>query len=380
MSENKQLNEAKERLKDLIRGETLSDRYVSDIDMVLNRVINLEEAIKTHRSQKADDRCIEDDDRLYAVLGDGIACDRRVGNKAEMLKNCERFIANRCEAGTWKSYAELESKVEDLKRELADTTMLSDRAQACYKELGNGLKKILGLTNWPNFHKMYGPGSFVSAIVMYVADEFKTLRSQVELCQAYGDMLQAICKVADAAPNDIAGIKGETALEAVERLKQEKVAAEERILMAGGYHQRTQEEVDIEATLNEIPEGDRDPIDHAIAYLLKLVDTGRNRLHEVECKNEEMSKKLFDNAMRMAFQIKCSKCHRQADGDEVDFIYAMTCVHNICNNCIGGKEKGTIAGVGKCAIDGCNGISNAEAIRREHDAKRNSTGPSKTNT
>jgi hypothetical protein len=74
----------------------------------------LEEAIKEHRSQKADDRCIEDDDRLYASLGDGIKCDRSVGSKEEMLKNCERFIENRCVGGTWPTYAELERRVKEL--------------------------------------------------------------------------------------------------------------------------------------------------------------------------------------------------------------------------------------------------------------------------
>lgn len=64
-------------------------------------------AIRKHRSQKADDRCIEDDDKLYEALGDGIKCDRRVGNKDEMLKNCKRFIDNRCEEGYWPTYQQL---------------------------------------------------------------------------------------------------------------------------------------------------------------------------------------------------------------------------------------------------------------------------------
>ncbi|RJQ25729.1 hypothetical protein C4577_05025 [Candidatus Parcubacteria bacterium] len=72
----------------------------------------LRNAIITHRSQKADDRCIEDDDKLYEALGDGIKCDRRVGSKKEMLHNCDRFIENRCEEGGWPTYAELEEKIK----------------------------------------------------------------------------------------------------------------------------------------------------------------------------------------------------------------------------------------------------------------------------
>lgn len=84
------------------------------------RVFQLEEAIRIHRSQKADDRCIEDDDRLYAVLGDGIKCDRQVGCKEDMLRNCQRFIENRCEGGEWPSYAELEEKLSKVVQFIKD--------------------------------------------------------------------------------------------------------------------------------------------------------------------------------------------------------------------------------------------------------------------
>lgn len=94
----------------------------------LRQAEEMRKAIIAHRSQKADDRCIEDDDRLYEVLGDGIKCDRRVGSHQEMLANCRRFIENRCERGGWKSYVELEADLaaareerERLKAELDDT-------------------------------------------------------------------------------------------------------------------------------------------------------------------------------------------------------------------------------------------------------------------
>lgn len=82
----------------------------------LNDVERLRNAIITHRSQKADDRCIEDDDQLYAALGDGVKCDRRVGDKDAMLANCARFISQRCEGGGWPSYRELEEKNEKAKK------------------------------------------------------------------------------------------------------------------------------------------------------------------------------------------------------------------------------------------------------------------------
>lgn len=85
-----------------------------EVPELRKRVAVLEQAIRDHRSQKADDRCIEDDDRLYEALGDGVPCDRRVGDKDAMLDNCRRFIERRCEGGGWPSYAELAEENERL--------------------------------------------------------------------------------------------------------------------------------------------------------------------------------------------------------------------------------------------------------------------------
>ena len=78
----------------------------------------LRDAIAAHHAQKADDRCVEDDDQLYAAAGLP-PCDRRVGDKAAMLENCKRFIERRCEAGGWPSYAELEAEVIALRAQVA---------------------------------------------------------------------------------------------------------------------------------------------------------------------------------------------------------------------------------------------------------------------
>jgi len=91
-----------------------------ELERLANRVKVLEDAIRTHRSQLADDRCIEDDDQLYEALGDRVKCDRRVGSKEEMLRNCARFIENLCEEGHWSSY-------ENLRCDLRDTV---DRLEA----------------------------------------------------------------------------------------------------------------------------------------------------------------------------------------------------------------------------------------------------------
>lgn len=97
------------------------DKTIDDMEKELfvlrDKVTKLDRAIAEHHAQKADDRCIEDDDRLYAAAGLP-PCDRRVGDKAAMLANCARFIDKRCEGGGWPSYAELEAEIERLRAEL----------------------------------------------------------------------------------------------------------------------------------------------------------------------------------------------------------------------------------------------------------------------
>ena len=88
-----------ELMEDLRERHVIPGSVRDKILHIFKYLDSLREAIETHRSQKADDRCIEDDDRLYEALGDGIKCDRRVGSKEEMLHNCSRFIERRCEGG-----------------------------------------------------------------------------------------------------------------------------------------------------------------------------------------------------------------------------------------------------------------------------------------
>lgn len=90
-------------------------RVLEDMEQLIRERDRLKAAIVTHRNQKADDRCVADDDRLYEALGDNVRCDRRVGDKAAMLANCARFIDRRCEGGGWPSYAELEAERDRFK-------------------------------------------------------------------------------------------------------------------------------------------------------------------------------------------------------------------------------------------------------------------------
>lgn len=81
------------------------------------------DAIREHHDQKADDRCIEDDTKLYAVAGLEPA-DHHVGDPEAMLANCARFIKNRCQAGKWPNYVDLERQLAE-----ANASLITVRGQ-----------------------------------------------------------------------------------------------------------------------------------------------------------------------------------------------------------------------------------------------------------
>ena len=89
---------------------------------------DLKAAISEHHRQKADDRCWMDDLPLYAAA-QLPPPDIRVGDKAAMRRNCDRFIDRRCEDGGWPTYAELEAA-------LADALARAVRAESLLSQLG----------------------------------------------------------------------------------------------------------------------------------------------------------------------------------------------------------------------------------------------------
>ena len=87
----------------------------------------LKAAIIAHRSAVFDDRCQFDDDVLYEAVGDGVKCNREVGNKFEMLKNCIRFVDVRCEGGGWLTYVQIKEQRDKLLAAVGDLVDASAR-------------------------------------------------------------------------------------------------------------------------------------------------------------------------------------------------------------------------------------------------------------
>jgi hypothetical protein len=78
----------------------------------------------------------------------------------------------------------------------------------------------------------------------------------------------------------------------INELREQLAAAENRISLAGGYHERTSREIAIDDWLCHNPSHIPGPTQSDIRYLLDLVDAGRNRVHEEISKREAAEAEL----------------------------------------------------------------------------------------
>ena len=149
-------------------GTKLSGECIEESELI-RRYVLLRDAVRKHRSQKADDRCIDDDKAIYAALEDGIEADFHVGDKTEMLLNCARFIEKRCLGGKWPNYADLESVVQGLLELNRENNPFTSIAVANLQERARHLyeKASQELTNWASDNSKYGPTPRVTVAKSY---------------------------------------------------------------------------------------------------------------------------------------------------------------------------------------------------------------------
>jgi len=149
---------AEARVKELTEENKRLDKTICELEMDLDaarkrchyaemRVKELETAIRTHWEQKADDRCWEDDSKLYSVVPLPETTARCIGDPEVMLENCKRFIKQRmCAGGPWKSYAELEAENAKLHEQIRHAT---EALEACYTSANPGSNAPLSvLATW----------------------------------------------------------------------------------------------------------------------------------------------------------------------------------------------------------------------------------------
>ena len=98
----------------------------------------LRQVIREVHSQHADDICWLDIDKIFEAVGLPVP-DRSVGNKEAMLKNCKRFLDIMCSGGKWKSYAELEAEVSQLRQ---NVSLLCHTVSLSHKLLDYDLERM----------------------------------------------------------------------------------------------------------------------------------------------------------------------------------------------------------------------------------------------
>jgi hypothetical protein len=79
---------------------------------------NLQDAVRTHRDARGDDRCWKDDEDLYACLPEGFTPPER--DSLVELANCERYIASRQHPAT--IYVSPEREIEQLRARVDNLT------------------------------------------------------------------------------------------------------------------------------------------------------------------------------------------------------------------------------------------------------------------
>lgn len=95
-------------------------------------VDQLRTAIRSHRDQRGDDRCWQDDETLYAVLPEGFTAPAR--DSSVELANCQRYIACRHNPGT--EYVSPQREIERL-RKIVGCVIRNLRNMTQYRELGD---------------------------------------------------------------------------------------------------------------------------------------------------------------------------------------------------------------------------------------------------
>lgn len=111
-------------------------------EQLQNELQRTRNVIRDVHSQRADDCCWLDIDRIFKAIGLPVP-DRRVGDKAAMLQNCARYLDVMCQGGEWRSYAELE---EDLERAKLRFALMTEDRDNYYNKLQAAYTRITMIT------------------------------------------------------------------------------------------------------------------------------------------------------------------------------------------------------------------------------------------
>lgn len=85
--------------------------YCSQMEIFIDEWEELRNEVKKFATQRGDDRCFLDDQRLAKLVD--VEINNSMPSKEKFLANCERYYDKRCKNADWPSYQELEEKLEE---------------------------------------------------------------------------------------------------------------------------------------------------------------------------------------------------------------------------------------------------------------------------
>lgn len=155
-----------------------AEKVVAERDALTEENGKLKAAIRSHRDERGHDRCWLDDQKLYAVLGEGGA-DGTLPPRAEFLSNCERYYDIRRDKGEWTPTSERDFAIA--RAQQAEAALVDERRM--YEEMKE--QRNEAHLRWEALGKKYdadlaalkdsvSPACMVSEIVATQADRAET--------------------------------------------------------------------------------------------------------------------------------------------------------------------------------------------------------------
>jgi hypothetical protein len=161
----------RDELIDALKADVI--RVGAERDAALADAERLRSGIRQHRDQKFDDRCWLDDRCLYDLLPEGGQYVSGLPPKAEFLRSCERYWAQRqCPTdvrGIWAGHpmtiAQLEGEVERIRPDAARLDLLESKlVRAVWVECGRGRLFRLTMTDGRSFEAKTARGAIDAAM------------------------------------------------------------------------------------------------------------------------------------------------------------------------------------------------------------------------
>jgi hypothetical protein len=145
--------------------ESMRELGAQQTQVLTRRIAALEAGIRAHRDQKGHDRCVLDDDALYALLPEGDnKADRSLPPREEFLEGCAKFYDLR-KKGVSTEHCSLVQVLEDLET----SRERSKHLKGILAEVDTSVEKAVACLNGARIFDITQAGSLVEKVEAAVA-------------------------------------------------------------------------------------------------------------------------------------------------------------------------------------------------------------------